>query len=321
MGESERPVMKVSVVVVTYNHEAFIEAALRSVLGQRTRFDFEVIVSEDASTDRTRAIVEHWQARHPDRVRGLFSERNIATNEVVARGFRAARGEYVALLDGDDYWTSDDKLQTQADYLDAHPDLSLCFHNAEVVDDEGACIRPRYTPDPRNARSTLEDLWDGNPFATCTSMFRRAAVSTIPDGYAEFFPVTDWPLYVLFAEQGDVGYIPAVMGAYRVHPAGLYSRRSAREKLASVDAFYRRINEWLGFRHDRAVRAAHRRYFYDWAREHAHRGDRDLARESLRLGRGYGAPWTLRGALETVTLYLLLFRLRRRADRTAAPNP
>jgi glycosyltransferase involved in cell wall biosynthesis len=309
--------MKVSVVVVTFNHEAFIETALRSVLGQRTRFDFEVIVSEDASTDRTRSIVQSWQARHPDRVRVIVSERNIATNEVVARGFRAARGEYVALLDGDDYWTAEDKLQTQADYLDAHPELSLCFHNAEVVDDNGACIRPRYTLEPRDARSTLEELWGGNPFATCTSMFRRAAAATIPDGYADFFPITDWPLYVLFAEKGDVGYIPAVMGAYRIHAAGLYSRRSVYARLESVDVFYRRANEWLGFRHDRAVRLAHRRYFYDWAREHAARGDRKLARESLRLGRGYGAPWTPSNALDTAKLYALLYRPRRRATPAA----
>jgi glycosyltransferase involved in cell wall biosynthesis len=309
--------MKVSVVVVTCNHEAFIETALRSVLSQRTRFDFEVIVSEDASTDRTRSIVGRWQAQHPDRVRVILSESSIATNEVVARGFRAAQGEYIALLDGDDYWTSDGKLQTQADYLDAHPDLSLCFHNAEVVDDAGACIRPRYTSEPRNARSTLEELWGGNPFATCTSMFRREAVATIPDGYADFFPITDWPLYVLFAEQGDVGYIPAVMGAYRVHAAGLYSRRSAQGKLESVDAFYRHVNEWLGFRHDRAVRVAHRRYFYDWTREHAARGERDLARKSFRLGRGYGAPWTLSTVLETAKLYAVLYRPRRRAGLTA----
>lgn len=313
MGAVGKAVMKVSVVVVTCNHEAYIETALRSVLGQRTSFDFEVIVSEDASTDRTRTIVEDWQARHPDRVHVIVSERSIATNEVVARGFRAARGEYVALLDGDDYWTSDHKLQTQADHLDAHPELSLCFHNAEVVDDDGTCIRPRYTPEPRSARSTLEELWGGNPFATCTSMFRRAAVATIPDGYADFFPITDWPLYVLFAEQGDVGYIPVVMGAYRVHAAGLYSRRSVQGKLDSVDAFYRRVNEWLGFRHDRAIRVAHRRYFYDWAREHAARGERDLARASLRLGRGYGSPLTLPVALETAKLYALLYRPRWRA--------
>ena len=300
--------MKVSVVVVTYNHEAFVETALRSALGQRAGFDYEVIISEDASTDATRSIVERWRERHPDRVRVLASERNVASNEVVARGFRAARGEYVALLDGDDYWTSEAKLETQARYLDEHPEASLCFHDAEVVDASGEVVRAHYVT--QSPPSSLAGLWHGNPFATCSSMFRRAAVAEIPAWYAGFFPVTDWPLYVLFAERGKIGYVPQVLGAYRQHAAGLYSRRSAGEKLASVDSFYRRINEHLAFRYDTAIRDAHRRYFYDWAFEHARVGELALARRSFRLGRGYGAPWSPRATLETVKLFAVLYRPR-----------
>jgi len=299
--------MKVSVVVVTCNQEAFIDAAMRSVLEQRTPFDFEVIVSEDASTDGTRSIVEDWRARHPDRVRLLLSARNLASNEVVARGFRAARGEYVALLDGDDYWTSSDKLRVQSEFLDTNPDLSLCFHNAAVIDDRGDPVRPLYTPPDQKQRSTLDDLWNGNPFATCTSMFRRSAVSSLPEWFEGFFPITDWPLYVLFAERGDIGFIPAVMGAYRVHAGGLYSRRPEREKLASVDRFYRRINDCLSSRYDHRIRAAHRRYFYDWARAYAARGERALARECLALGRRYGSSLTPGSLLETAKLFLLVY--------------
>lgn len=299
--------VKVSVVVVTYNHEAFIDSALRSVLEQRAQFDFEVIVSEDASTDGTPAIVESWRARHPDRVRLIVSERNLRSNEVVARGFRAARGEYVALLDGDDYWISNDKLQVQADFLDAHAGLSLCFHNAEVTDDQGHRVRPLYTPADQKQRCALDDLWNGNPFATCTSMFRRAAVPVLPGWYDDFFPVTDWPLYVLFAERGDIGFFPAVMGAYRVHERGLYSRQSDREKLASTDRFYRHMNECLTYRYDRRIRTAHRRYFYDWVREYAARGERDLARASFTLGHRYGPPQTLRSMLETAKLLVLAY--------------
>ncbi len=116
---------KVSVVVCTYNHAPFIDQALASVLGQDTSFRFEVIVSEDCSNDATRDIVLRWRDEHPDRIRLLLSERNLRSNEVVARGFRAATGEYVVLLDGDDYWTSPQKLQRQADFLDAHRDCAL----------------------------------------------------------------------------------------------------------------------------------------------------------------------------------------------------
>ena len=312
--------MKVSVVVITYNHEAYIEEALRSALGQQTSFEYEILVSEDASTDATGSIVESWRSRHPDRVRVLASERNLASNEVVARAFRVARGDYVALLDGDDYWTSDAKLETQARHLDEHPALSVCFHDAEVVDANGAVIRAHYVSHAEPLPTTLAGLWNGNPFATCTSMFRRASMPEIPSWYADFFPVTDWPLYVLFAERGEIGYLPRVMGAYRQHAAGLYSRRSAAEKLASVDAFYRRINECLGRRYDAAIRDAHRRYFYDWTREHARAGELELARQSFRIGRGYGAPFTFRAAVEAVKLLSMLYGPRATA-RTAAGAP
>jgi glycosyltransferase involved in cell wall biosynthesis len=310
--------MKVSVVLVTFNHEAFVDAALRSAFEQRARFDFEIIVSEDASTDRTLEIVERWRAAHPDRVRVIASERNLRTNEVVARGFRAARGDYVALLDGDDLWTSPDKLQLQAEFLDAHPDVSVCFHDAAVVDERGEHVRACYTPARQKERSTLDDLWAGNPFATCTSMFRRAALPIIPAWYAGFFPITDWPLYVLFAERGAVGYFPAVLAAYRVHAGGLYSRHSAGEKLVAVDAFYRRIDACLEHRYHARVRAAHRRYFYDWARRHAAHGERDLARLSFRLGRSLASPWAPAAAAETAALWLTVYGPRR--HREPAPG-
>ena len=117
MSAPDTAVPKVSVVVMTYNHRRFIEQALDSVLSQRTTFAWELLISEDCSTDGTREVVIDYQRRHPVRIRLLLSERNLRSNAVVARGINAARGQYVAMLDGDDYWIHDDKLQRQADFL------------------------------------------------------------------------------------------------------------------------------------------------------------------------------------------------------------
>jgi glycosyltransferase involved in cell wall biosynthesis len=300
--------VKVSVVVVTYNHAPFVERALESVLGQELAAPFEVLVSEDCSTDGTRAIVERWQARHPDRIRLLLSERNVRSNAVVARGFRAARGEYVALLDGDDYWTSPRKLATQAAHLDAHPEEALCFCNAEVVDGAGRAIAGRrWTPAAQPPRATLADLWGGNFIATCTAMFRRAALVEIPAWYDGCFPVTDWPLYVLYAEHGDIGYIPEVMAAYRLHDAGLYSPLPAAAKLRSVDRLYRVMNDGTARRHDAVARRAHRRFFLDWTREHVARGEIGLARTALRLSLGWSVPRSPGEIAETVRLALAAY--------------
>src|SRR5262245_61904643 len=157
--------MKVSVLVMTYNHARFIRQAVDSVLMQRAGFEFEILISEDCSTDGTREIVLDYARRHPDTIRLLLSDTNLRSNAIVVRGIEAARGEYVALLDGDDFWTSPDKLQRQVRFLDTHPDCSLCFHNARVHRDD-ADGGWNWTPGNHPRIATLEDLWMGNFIAT-----------------------------------------------------------------------------------------------------------------------------------------------------------
>ena len=135
MSPAQDAAVSVSVLVVTYNHARFVRQALDSALAQRLPQPFEILISEDCSTDGTREIVQEYAERHPQLIRLLLSERNLHSNEVVARGLRAARGQYVAVLDGDDYWTSEDKLGAQVAFLDARPDLTICFHNAQVVNE------------------------------------------------------------------------------------------------------------------------------------------------------------------------------------------
>src|SRR5262245_25076291 len=130
--------MKLSVLVMTYNHVRFIAQALDSTLMQKTDFPYEIIVSEDNSNDGTREIVQAYHQRFPEKMRLSRSERNVASNAVVARGVDAARGDYIALLDGDDYWTSPNKLQKQVDFLEHHPECVICFHNAIVIHESGS---------------------------------------------------------------------------------------------------------------------------------------------------------------------------------------
>ena len=130
--------VKVSVVVITYNHERYIRQALDSVLSQQTSFDFEVIISEDCSTDTTREIIFEYSKRYPDKIRLLLSETNVRSPWVVQRAIMAAHGEYVALLEGDDYWISPQKLQKQAEFMDTHPECVLSWHQVEYIDEFGA---------------------------------------------------------------------------------------------------------------------------------------------------------------------------------------
>lgn len=211
-----------TVLIVTYNHEKHIAAAIDSALAQKTLFPFEILISEDASTDGTAAIVQDYAVAYPHIVTLVRSDRNIRSNEVVARGLRQARGRYLALLDGDDFWTSETKLQEQSDYLETNAAISAVFHNAAVaVGDE--VTDSRWTPPDQTPIVKFDDIWQGNPFATCTGMMRTEYIRHVPSWYAELFPITDWPLYVLCARAGALAFIDKVTGCYRLHPGGLFS--------------------------------------------------------------------------------------------------
>jgi glycosyltransferase involved in cell wall biosynthesis len=275
--------MKVSVLVMTYNHAEFITQALDSALMQETRFPYEIIVSEDCSTDGTREIVQAYHRRFPEKIRLILSDHNLASNAVVVRGIDAARGQYVALLDGDDYWTSPYKLQKQADFLDSHPECALCFHNARVLHDDGSQEPWLWTPAHHPQITTLADLWMGNYIATCSTMFRRGLFPQLPAWYESFFPITDWPLHILNAEHGKIGYLNEVMGVYRYHSGGYYSQLSQREKLRETLKFYQRMNACLQFKYNDFVQTAIAKYFIEWAEEYLHRGEIGTARDCFRL--------------------------------------
>jgi len=302
------PIPKVTVLVVTYNHVRFVTQALESALGQRTSFDVEILVSEDCSTDGTREAVIAYQQKYPERIRLLLSEKNVRSNAVVARGIHAARGEYIALLDGDDYWISTAKLQKQSDFLDRQPRCSCCFHNARVEQEGGAKPPWNWTPTGHPPISTFKDIWQGNFIATCSIMFRRSALGAIPAWYDSLFPITDWPLHILSAQSGDIGYLDEVLGVYRYHPGGLYSQFDQREKLERTRDFYLTMNSNLDYRHDRLVRTCLSKYFFEWAEEYAERRERANAWHCFRRylgGRPFNEHISLKRLVSLVARLLL----------------
>ncbi|MBC7892171.1 MAG: glycosyltransferase, partial [Sphingobacteriaceae bacterium] len=126
------PVPKVSIYCITYNHGPYIAQALGGFLAQQTNFPFEIVVGDDASLDDTQAVLRDYQARFPEKIRLLLHEKNRGAIHNFIDVYHACQGEYMATCEGDDYWTDPLKLQKQADFLDAHPDFSMVFHNAEV---------------------------------------------------------------------------------------------------------------------------------------------------------------------------------------------
>ncbi|RWF44136.1 MAG: glycosyltransferase [Mesorhizobium sp.] len=280
--------VRVTVLIVTYNHARYVAAAIDSALMQEADFGVEVLISEDFSTDGTREIVERYVSNHPERLSAIYSGSNLRSNEVVARGLRVARGRYVSILDGDDLWTSRTRLKDQAAYLDAHPEFSAIFYNAVVADGDEV-TSTRWTRGDQQPVVTQRDLWEGNPFATCAGMMRTACVRNVPSWYADFFPITDWPLYVLCAKTGDLAFVDEVAGVYRLHPGGLISALPNRPKLDAIEGFYRRMAQVMDTQGANSARGGCSRYFYEWSMRYLVEGDLPSARSCfLRSLRGGG---------------------------------
>lgn len=224
------PNVKVSVAMITYNHEAFIAQAIESVLMQQTDFEFELVIGEDCSTDSTRAIVRDYGKRYPEQIRLLLPEHNQGMIPNFVTTMNACQGKYIAWLEGDDFWTDPCKLQKQVDFLEHHPECVLSFHNVKkFYQDHNGEPGYRNPPDQKPFLS-IEDILVLNPIAPCSVLYRNGLVGEIPPQFYDL-PMVDWPLWVLLAQHGKFGYMDDVMASYRLHAGGAYSSKTFIEWL------------------------------------------------------------------------------------------
>lgn len=243
--------MKVSVCMIAYNHEPYIVQAVESALMQQTNFDYEIVVGEDCSTDRTRALLVGLQQRHPGKIRLLLPERNLGMMPNFIQTLKACRGQYTALLEGDDYWTDPRKLQKQVDFLDANPGFVMCFHNVEVLDEAGN--RTRANAGPQEVFSVKDVISREWFIMTCSIVFRNALL----DYPAWFYQVRngDYALQLLVSRHGPVRYLDEVMSVYRKHGAGASAKfRDEVVFCRSLLFLLTRFNRHSAYRHRHSIR-------------------------------------------------------------------
>jgi glycosyltransferase involved in cell wall biosynthesis len=245
--------MKLSVAMITYNQERFIGQAIESVLAQRVNFDYEIVIGEDCSTDGTRAVIMDLHRRYPDRIKLLLREQNLGGRANVQSTMAACQGEYLAILEGDDYWTSADKIQKQVDFFDAHPDRAICCHRVQFLNETGPAELDVYPLQPAGTY-TIEDLLKGNFVMTCSAVARRHLMRPLPASVSRATKAGDWPFFALAARHGTIELMDDVMAVYRVHAESKWSSlpRSARMKdgvrmLAALDRY-------LEFRYTNTIR-------------------------------------------------------------------
>ena len=165
---------------------------------QKVNFDYEISIIDDASTDRTQEILRSFETKQRNKFRLLLREKNLGGSKNFVEMVKACRGDYIALLDGDDYWTSPDKLQKQVDFLEMHPECAICFHRFTWLDyDRGR--ESDMVPSGQKAVYYLEDLLEFSfPFLTSFLMFRRNSVDEFPAWFHDS-GFGDWALGILAA--------------------------------------------------------------------------------------------------------------------------
>lgn len=242
----------VSVAMIARNHEAFIAQAVGSVMDQQADFPIELVVGDDASTDLTPEILAGLAGRHAGRIRLLPAGPRLGPAANYVRTLAACRAPYVAVLEGDDYWTDPTKLRRQVEMLERRPDLSACFHPVRTVTEPPGGAEKVYPPSRYRREIGLTTLLWRNVLNTNAVVYRNDPPLDLPDFVRTVLPA-DWPVHILQACRGNFGFLPETMGVYRRHAGGLWSSRRLEEILPHCIDMLRQLDRHLEFRHHAAI--------------------------------------------------------------------
>ena len=256
--------ISVSICCIAYNQENYIKDALDGFLMQKTDFPYEIIINDDASQDRTAEIIREYQTKFPDIIKPIYQEENQFSQGVKPFSgivFPDANGKYIALCEGDDYWTDPQKLQKQVDFLERHPEFTICTHHAKVLKMETGEFTgktPRFT---NPTVLTLKDLMrGGNGGPTCSIMFRNGVFNHYPETFNEIRG-GDVPLQVLCTSKGKLMCLMDDMGVFRTHNRSSYyylSKDAHAQGIPTRELLYRNML----YQNKVLQRYFHYRYWY-----------------------------------------------------------
>ena len=232
----------VSVICTAYNHEKYIVKCLDGFINQKTNFKFEVLINDDASTDNTAKIIREYETMYPDIIKPFYQEKNLCSQKIpITKSilFPNCRGKYIALCEGDDYWTDENKLQSQFDALENNPSCHFCVCKTQIVKENEMPLNrffPSFDiPEGIIGRRKFMDIIKVYSFHTSSYFFRRSLLKKYFENTPDFRKVSDVgdePYLLYFGYHGDVYYINKNMSSYRTDSVSSWSKneRSKKEK-------------------------------------------------------------------------------------------
>lgn len=228
----------VNIVMITYNHEPFIRQAISSIVEQKTSFEYQLIIAEDKSSDHTRNICEELAKTHSDKILLLPECARLGMMRNLIQAFEACQGKYVAICEGDDYWSDSTKLQKQFDILENNLDISIVCHDTAILHRNGTqttLVKPKHRL--KTVYSQQEMCASVLPVYHTSSLFFRK-FERLPS-WVETCIVGDIPIFLLAVLKGDVYYLNEVMSVYRKHDTSIsamnnYSSRSHQQEIQTI---------------------------------------------------------------------------------------
>lgn len=214
----------VTILTLAYNHEPYIRQCLDGIVMQQTNFKFELLIHDDASTDGTANIIREYELKYPEIIKPIYQKENQYSKKVpigVTYLYPRAKGKYIALCEGDDYWTDPLKLQKQVDFLEANPDFVMCSHKFFNYYETNNTYTNFYDFDGDSIfdinHFILRKDWLTQPL---TLMFRRSALAL--EEYMEYQNAKDVTLCYHILKKGKGLLLDDVMGVYRIHEGGIW---------------------------------------------------------------------------------------------------
>jgi glycosyltransferase involved in cell wall biosynthesis len=254
---AREPVL-VSILCATYNHRDFIEAALNGFLGQVASFPFEIIVRDDASTDGTAEVLQEYAKRYPHIIRTVFEKENQYSQGIKHQSvtYPLAKGKFIALCDGDDYWLDPMKLQKQYDFLTGHPEYVICYQPALVVNMNKLASRNYFFSNRNSCDDSAIDLQKGLTIFNSSAFFRNH-LAKLP---VAFYKLNYGDLF-LFAFLGQFGQGRQMNNlkpvVYRIHAGGIWSGVGSTNQRINLAMSYLSLSQYFLGQHNPQLAAHH----------------------------------------------------------------
>jgi glycosyltransferase involved in cell wall biosynthesis len=235
----------VSVVIITYNQEKYIAQTIECALAQNVDFDYEIVIGEDCSTDRTREICLHYQEKYPDIISVISSPKNVGLLDNWYKSVCIAKGKYIAACAGDDYWHNPDKLKRQAKILEANQDCGMVHSDAFALNESTGNIEKHIHPKLEHhvdSSNFIEETLILNKVIAGTVMFRKKYFDdyyNIEELKENGIIVEDVPLWLEIAAISNVCYIPEKFLTYRLLPGSISRPNSIAKQIAFHQSCYK----------------------------------------------------------------------------------